>query len=323
MSFTGLRQADAIFTPSGGSAFSLRQCQTTSVKRNANVVHDHKTGGAAPSQISVNKFGSIATLMTGDIKGLVDNFVFVGGKLLSPAATTDPAAVRLPEQANQAAGLPANSSGNSFALDARCGFAIVKTLKFSHAANEGVTGELEVHALRRDDESTAADADKYSAFYLTSSYTLATQTFNRSFDFGGVAYAGTASEAWLDTAQSVEVDFGNEAAPQEGGGHLLPNCVDVDTVRPKVTIEFNGKEDRDQFTAALDPNGTVRCFGRRRAAGATHVADSTAEHVLVTVTGGLSVVEGADFENQKRGKFTATIYGLTATVSASSAIALL
>jgi hypothetical protein len=323
MSFTGIRQADAIFKPSGATAFSLRQCQTTGVKREAQVVHDHKSGAADASQISVNKFGTMATLATGDIKGLVDNFAIRGGLLLSPALTSDAAAVRLPEQANQAGGLPINSSGNSMSLDCRRGFAIWKSLKFSHAAKEGVTGELEIHALRRDDESTVTAADKYTAFYLTGSYTLATQTFNRSYDFGGVAYAGTAAEAWLDTAQSVEVDFGNEGTPQEGGGHLLPNCVDVETVRPKITIEFNGKEDRDQFTSILDAISTLRVFGKRRAAGATHVADATGEHILVTLTGGLSVVEGKDAENQARNKFTATLYGISASISAASAIALL
>ena len=315
--------ADVRLLPVGGAFFNLRQILSSGWNINPEVVRHRMSGAVNTSLTNIVSEKPIAKIKTQDLAGVVTNWgtAIRGGLLCQPALTSDPGAVVLPNQARAATGIPANGSNGDFVMEIRQGRAIPMQISGNHADEDGITVDVDVHVLRHDDATLAANTPPYS---FDATYTLLTQAFNKAFSMGPAAFAGTAAEAFVNGLQSFQFDPGNVPEIIDGDGIPWPEAVHVHQSNPKITLGFLRKENAGQFCNAfadlIDPSTTLKQFGRRRKAGGRHYDDADTEHFLLTLSGGLAIV--GEFTNEKTlmGKYQVVIEGHTFTTSVASAI---
>lgn len=106
------------------------------------------------------------------------------------------------------------------------------------------------------------------------------------FTLGEVSVGGVA----LTHLRGIDIDFGINISPIGADSDIYPTFASIDTISPTVTLRGINL-DWLKTTGAIDADGLIATHAntsiifRKRADGATFVADITAEHVKITADG--------------------------------------
>jgi hypothetical protein len=103
-------------------------------------------------------------------------------------------------------------------------------------------------------------------------------------------------------------------------GAIYPTLVFIKSRQPTIKITFENFDILSTWGPLFAAATTAAAYFRKRATGATYIADATAGHIKLSIATGLSVVDSAESSEQENGSASITLTGLALSSSTATAI---
>lgn len=284
-----------------GSGNNIRQVLRTNYGPNSAVIPAHMSGATAPTNIYGGPAEQTLSFDTADLLGLLTAISVSTGLLLSADVITIP-------YNRRANGGTFAAGASHFALSATDGYAYLTAIAAAQD-NPAVIASGEFLPF-----STTGLLDPIAANKNT---TLTAAAFVSQYDFGPVYFNS------VQVPQAVGWSFspGFVVRSRRFDGANFPTAHYLVRANPSITIVFEELDDiADVFSGLFATITTADVYARKRTDGGIHVVDATAEHVKLSLAGGISAVETLDVSEQGSAQVGVRLWGKTASHSTASAI---
>lgn len=285
-------------------SYNIRQITNTDYQPNLQEAVSRYSGGLDPQMISILSGDPLISVTSQDIHTHIGSVSATAGLAL-PSGT-----ITIPWQARAAGGTFAAGS-NHYTLSATSGLLVPSEFSADQDGDEGATVKLEIYP--------SSSTGLVNPVAVNASQALGAQAFVNAYDLGPSKINSTI----LGMAKSARCIFGLECQKKRYNGETWARQqgITINVRNPKFEFTFESAEDLAAFDHYSALATTATQFFRKRSDGDTHVADATAEHIAVTITGGIQILQGASGSGQDDASFTRTIIGKTLAFSRTSAIA--
>ena len=291
--------ADSVYDVAVDSAV-LSQCLSVEVQNEIQVFTGRFSGGVDPQMRAVNRDSSKAIARTADLATLLATVSLANGLSIGGDG-----GLILPWNGRQNGG---TFEETAYTLSSTQAFAYITEIMAQQNSEEGAVGLVDI--IPTWDGSTLP-------FVSNSAQTLAAQAFIAAYGLGPVKIGSTA----IGQVTGVSIKPGIALLTPSYNGNVFIDACYINLRDPQVTITFESQKAVHDFGAMFSALGSnLVVYLRKRAAGGTFVANGTAQHIALTLSGGLSTTPSISGQGSENSEKQLTLYGHTLASSSSSAI---
>lgn len=289
---------DAFFDVGGDDEFQIGQVISNSYTSNVELFKGFYSGGVLPQHISVMGADPINALETGDLLSLLSNVPIDSGIYFEDTSAIIP--------------FQEGAQGSTFDADAASTLSMVNF--FLNVL--GIDADQDGDAIGQFDVVPLWDGT--TEFPVTESMdeTLAAQAFIGAYTLGP-AKIGTMDLPGL-IRTSVKPNLTRVLKRYKGQTYFTQ--LRVSRIEPTITFTFEDKAKLGTIKALFaSMNGCTQYF-RKRVDGSTLVAEGTAQHIAITLGGGITVTDSINASGNDNGTFSLTAHGKTIACAPTSTI---
>lgn len=282
-----------------GASNNLRQVVSADYSPNVKIEPGRVSAGVDPSALFMTDAKPTARLQTMDLAGALG--------ILSITAGLDVASgvIDIPHQTRAPGSSFAGSSSHPV-LRASDGLIVPQSV----SVNQGDLASLMDIMIHYESDGFAAPVGQVV------DQTLTAQAFNALFGLGPAVLNSTA----LVGVIGHTVNFGITVEPEQVGGAVYPTTHFITERNPSIDVRFRDVEALDTFAEIALTMTALAVYHRKRAEGATYVANATAQHVSFSFADGIASVQNVSGSGNQPAIPTLRCFGEALSVSTTATI---
>lgn len=289
-------------------SLSLRQCSTANYSPGGNAMVARMSGAVDPSLIAGGQATPKATFATGDLYSLLTSLGVTDGLSIASGTIVLPLQERL--QGSTFAGSAAHKT-----LTAANALVVPMSIDASQQG-DFASGNVEVNFRSTDgltDPVTINSSQSLSAQAFVASYKMGPVKARIGADGAVAQIPGITSQSW---------NPGLQVGVRSFDGGIWPTLLTINQRDPSLDLTFEDSTALSRFNATYTSITSITGYLRKCSDGGTFVADGTSQHISLTLTGGLAMIQSIGAQQNADGTITARFLGKSLAVSLTAAITL-
>lgn len=258
-------------------SLSLRQVVSSSFNPGTSIVVGRVSGGQLPSFIAGGACSPRASFSSMDLFNALTKVD------LSAGFDVDSGTIVIPFQA-RASGSTFGGDGTNQTITAADALTVITSIE---AAQSGEGATVSLDSIFRSSDGTT------NPVTLNTAATLTAQAFQALYHMGPVvaqmASEGSVSQIAQVTRVSVNPGLTVTASAYDGGNY--PIITTIDQQDPTLDLTFEDFDAASRFVSDFTSLTSITAYLRKKSDGGSFVADATAGHISLTLTGGLITLQ--------------------------------